>query len=430
MTWLPVRPALRIAALLVVPLLMIGIHFEARAQAREPIVEIDLSPDIVNVGEPVTLRVTVFVPTWFARPPEFPSFEIPNAVVRQPPNLSRPTSRRVDGETWSGVTRSFEIYPLLPAAFRLDSQPVDVAYAQPGSDPLRVKAPTGGIVFSARVPRGAEGLDPYVAGTRLELSREIEGDLDALAVGDALVVTFSAELEGLPALFLPEIFPGFEAPGVSVYPEQPTIEEAGTARRSERVTLIFNAGGSFTLPAVSIDWWDTASGAIHTASLPALSFAVEGPPLDSLSEAGQGGPAWRAWSSVLALMVVLVVVAPRALRRVIIRARQRRKAYEASEPFAWACADRALARGQSAAAYHALLLWHGRLPGTGSLQQFAECYGSPELARELDTLRRRLYTPSGTAPDHGRLRDGLRQARRQCLATMDCAAATLPALNP
>ena len=55
-----------------------------------PVVEVEITPAQVTVGESIQLRVTVLGPTWFPQPPEYPSFEITNAVVRLPPDRSRP----------------------------------------------------------------------------------------------------------------------------------------------------------------------------------------------------------------------------------------------------------------------------------------------------------------------------------------------------
>ena len=39
-------------------------------------------------------------------------------------------------------------------------------------------------------------------------------------------------------------------------------------RRSEKLTLVFEAGGEFTVPAAELRWWTTASAAIETATAP------------------------------------------------------------------------------------------------------------------------------------------------------------------
>ena len=76
---------------------------------------------------------------------------------------------------------------------------------------------------------------------------------------------------GLSALFLPELVEPIDTPGVSAYPEQPLVEDDEVARRTEKITYIFNAGGEFETPAVTIDWWNKDTAQIESATLPALA---------------------------------------------------------------------------------------------------------------------------------------------------------------
>ena len=84
-------------------------------------------------------------------------------------------SERVGQETWTGVVRNYQIFPLVGAAYRLDDLMMRVTYANPGSSNITVDLDVPPIEFRAVVPAGAEGLDPYIAGRELTLDREIEG---------------------------------------------------------------------------------------------------------------------------------------------------------------------------------------------------------------------------------------------------------------
>ena len=107
------------------------------------------------------------------------------------------------------------------------------------------------IARNAFLPEGAEDLDPYLAGTRLSFEVAVDGELDDLAVGDALVLTYTLTLEGLPSIFLPPLAPDLELPGLSAYPETPVLEDGPVARRVEKVTLVLESGGAFSVPAVT-----------------------------------------------------------------------------------------------------------------------------------------------------------------------------------
>ena len=74
----------------------------AAAAQEPPLVRVEVAPEQVEVGRPVELRVTVLTPTWFPRPPEYPSLELANAVTRL--DRSYPTSERVGGNSSSAVS--------------------------------------------------------------------------------------------------------------------------------------------------------------------------------------------------------------------------------------------------------------------------------------------------------------------------------------
>ncbi|MEM1191140.1 MAG: hypothetical protein AAGI72_21600 [Pseudomonadota bacterium] len=402
----------------------------AAAQDPDPVVELSVSPAVVSVGEPVSLSVSVYVPTWFVRPPLFPSFEIPNAILRKPRVASRPSSKRIGGDTWSGTTRRFTIYPLVAAAYRLESQAIELLIARPGKDPRAARVDSGEVRFEARVPPGAERLDPYLSGTRFDLDRSVDGDPETLKVGDALVLTYSAELEGLPAVFIPEIVADYDVPGLSVYAEQPKIEEGPLARRREKLTVIVNAGGSFTLPAVAIDWWDTVSGSIKTASLPELQLHVSGLAPASAEEGNRFALGPGLLVAVVVLLALALGLGPKAAAglREFVRERRRRRRH--SERFAWEQAERALEGSDAAAAHRALVRWIKRLDGVGDLRTLASRYDTDTLVADLARLNRYLYGGGDEEPDLHRLRENIAAARQRALSESRSEAGALPALNP
>ncbi len=77
-------------------------------------------------GQPLTLRLTVLSPTYLTSPPVWPSFEAPNLLIRLPEGATTPTSERIGGETWSGVSRRYRISPMIPGEFPIPPQEVVV----------------------------------------------------------------------------------------------------------------------------------------------------------------------------------------------------------------------------------------------------------------------------------------------------------------
>lgn len=417
---------------LVVTMVLFAACAAATAQ-EQPVVRVKVTPETVAVGEPAELTVTVLVPTWFTRPPIYPTFELSNAMTRMPPDSSYPIRERVGNESWSGIVRSYEIYPLLGATYRMAGQSIVITYANPGADPLTANVELPEVVFRGAVPAGAESLDPYIAGDSLELSVEVEGELDDLAAGDAIVITFTAELSGLPAIFLPPLAPDLELDGVSIYADAPELEDGASARRSEKLTLVFDAGGDFVIPGLELRYWNTASESIETAFAAGPSIAVDGPPPISPEE-DVGSE--RRWPQAVALLVITFVMllvlrrwAPTAVRYVRDAAARRRQ----TERYAFTQLERAIASQRPEAAYHALLAWLERLqPGTNA-RSFAHDHGDASLLAAVDALSARVYNDAAAAEriDLKPLRAGLASARKRVLQQRSLPERrSLPPLNP
>jgi hypothetical protein len=406
----------------------------AFAASERPAVQVSVEPEVVTVGEPLTLRVSVYAPTWFPEPPVFPDFELPNTITRLPPNSSRPTTIRVEGATWSGIQRRYQIFPLIGGRYRIADRSMRVTYADPGARaPITVDVPIPLVTFEGRVPPGAAELDPYLAGSRLDIDRQILGDTSTLSAGDALVVRYQAALRGMPALFLPPLFQSPDLPGLRAYPDEPELTDAdGVATRVEQVTLVFDAGGDYVLPPVSLSWWNTTSDAVEVASVPALTLQVAGP---ASPPAGVGEDENASHIGPVLLAVAVVALAGLLLRPPLLwylaRRRAARVRYLASEAHAFDVLVKLLRRGDDRRSYGELLTWLERLQPALALDSFARDYGDETLRLEVDKLRSRLWGDGATMPDRDALAQALHNARRGYLASHSAAReSALPALNP
>lgn len=423
-----------IRGLTVLLLSLAPVAFAQEPEPVQPVVRVSLVPETVAVGEAARLEVDVLVPTWMPKPPVFPSFEVPNAIVRLPPDRSRPVSDTVNGERWSGVARFYEVYPLLGATYRLGGGTMRVTFANPGAAPVSAEVPLPEVALTATVPVGAEGLDPYLSGAGLTLRREFTGATEGLEVGDAVVMTISAELDGLPALFLPALTPVLDSPLATVYADEPTFENGPPARRSERTTLILDHGGELQLPSVALDWWNRDTGTIETATLEAVTLSVIGPPPpppEAPEPEDPPGVDWRSVAPVLVVLLLAVALLRKALPVLRERRRAARLAREQSEDYAYRGLQHALRHGDPTDAYEALQAWCRRLEGVDGLETLAERFGDDPLRAELLALSRSLYGDVRASCDLRRLGDALGRARKRYLDSVQVQDASfVPALNP
>ena len=158
----------------IICLLFLCLIMHTSVQAEDtPIVRMQLDKRAAAPGETLTLQITVLAPTWFTQAPNFPSFETSSLIVRLPPNSTWATSEDINGKSWSGVTREYQLFPMIVGKFRLAKKPIALTYAHPESrEPVSVNLYTEEITFEGQIPKGAKQLKPFIAAESLSIARK------------------------------------------------------------------------------------------------------------------------------------------------------------------------------------------------------------------------------------------------------------------
>jgi hypothetical protein len=235
--------------------------------------------------------------------------------------------------------------------------------------------------------------------------------------------------QGLTAAQLPDLNTLLKLPeGVKAYPDQAKLTNDAqdghlVGQRDQSIALIADRAGEFTIPALSVHWWDTKANEAREANLPArtLSFAPGAasafsnpPPVTAPSAAippqeGTRGPIAAAtrepdsglskmwfWVSVTlaafwAITLIAWYLSRRQPPRLPAPTQEKRDATaaDARQRFGDACR-----RNDARAARSSLLEWIAvsnadRRPV--SLRAFARDAGEPRLTRLLDDLDRACY---------------------------------------
>ncbi|WP_270727601.1 hypothetical protein [Shimia sp. Alg240-R146] len=352
-------------------LLMFGFAGEIHAQdtSQPPVIVRSVLPEETPVvGQAILLRVTVLVPTWLPQPPQFPSLETPNLIVRLPSRATNPVSETIEGETWSGVSRAYRLYPMVPGRFSVAQKTVSVTYADPKTRaPVSIDVPLEPIAFEATVPKGAEALDPLIVAQGLTLTQDFEGTDGVLSQGDAVTRKVTAKITGSSALFLPPLIAPIAGDAARAYSKEPAVSESEdrgvlSGTRTETTSYVAQFGGVLELAPIAVQWFSTETNKVETTQLEGATVKIDAPtaPLEPVISRRQ----------IVAVVIVLAILAAtlRILQRfvappVIAGMRRRRDRRLSSEAYASSLVSKAIRAHDLSRVYRALPLWETRCPG-------------------------------------------------------------------
>ncbi len=289
----------------------------------------------------------------------------------------------------------------------------------------RVVRRSGPLELKVRpIPKEMRGL-PWLPASDLTLQEEWEGVDGPLKTGEPIKRRIHLLAAGTEPGLVPEI--RIRADGWKVYPDRSKLQSvtAGSnlvASRQQSFALIPARPGTLTLPAVKVVWWNTVKDRKEVATLPARSFQVTGPPLQSEPEpqqpavpreaepptpAGATEEEGRGTILVAGILALLLLIALPALSGRRRRRRQGqsmapgRRPGDPSPRRALRDLRQACQAGDAQAAGRALRAWAGaRWPEAGSisLEGIAARVGAG-AAREIRVLQRMLYGGRAAAWD-------------------------------
>jgi hypothetical protein len=334
----------------------------------------------VVAGSQIKLVVDCLTTSWFTEAPDWPLFTVPGAIVSLPDEQAQNLHEVINGVDWFGVSRAYRIVPQNGGEFVIPSFGIVL---QPGqmSGPVTLTTPV--LHYKATVPAGAEGMRTFFPAQKLTATQRVEPSPDHVSVGGEVTRTITQRVSGTQSMLIPPV--NFaDAAGLKRYPKPGTTKDIVEDRsglvageRTDTVTYVVDRGGKFTLPAVSIEWWNTAAQRKETIVLPAIAISAartaEKPlfaiPVDARSKGGAHQIVVIDRREVLLLglpliaLLVLIWAYPRCVafyrrtRQAVIAARQR---YADGPAPAWRALQSAAREGTLPRVIPALYRWMDR----------------------------------------------------------------------
>ncbi|MCG7518218.1 hypothetical protein [Ruegeria sp. Ofav3-42] len=327
----------------------------------QPQVSAEVPTEPVTVGQPAIVRIKVLVPTFMPSPPVFPSLEQENLLVRLPERASGPVSETVNGETWSGVQRSYRLYPLQAGQVVFGAQDVIVTFADPDTNaPTQVSVSLPELTLNAVVPKGARDLDPLIIATGFEVDQQIEGSTE-MENGGAITRRLTSKITGTTPFLVPELIPEIQNPLLRAYPKEPRFTESEdrgilSGQRVDEITYLAQDGGQTELPPISVRWYNLETDQVETIDIESVELTLappkwQPPGAESILTA-------LIWFAVLGLAFwgVLRFFGP----RIKTWNQMRQKKYQESPEFALNVLTTALQERDFSKTYSALEMWKAR----------------------------------------------------------------------
>ena len=121
----------------------------------------------------------------------------------------------------------------------------------------------------------------WLAAAEVRLREEFEREPNELVAGEPLIRLLEVRVEGQPARQIPELRPG-DGANFRHFVERPEYEDIVTGAglvgvRRQRAALLALRGGDVVLPAIRLNWWNTAGERWETAELPRRILQARAP---------------------------------------------------------------------------------------------------------------------------------------------------------
>jgi len=254
--------------------------------------DIDIDKRDVYIQEQLILTVTIEQAINLDGA-EVTQLAIDGAIVEE--LTRRNFQRQINGRLWRVTQLRYAIYPQQRGMLEVPSLSLTAREVLPGRSLLgarlgkRFKLSKDAIQVNVKpVPENFPG-DVWLPAVSLELRQSWSKPPDSMEVGDSTTRTLTLAAEGLLSSQLPSITSMSDhskSAGIRVYPDQESSDQIertdgflGQRTRSE--ALVASGGGSWTLPEVSVPWWNTETDTLQFATLPSTTISVGTPVIET-----------------------------------------------------------------------------------------------------------------------------------------------------
>lgn len=398
-------------------------------------------------GQRLILYITLYTTTSFSGSTRFELPNVSGMLIME--NEDRPLlgTEKIDGVSYIFKRHEIALFPLRSGSLTMPAFTVEFGFRGEKGKVVDQSFTSRQLQFSVLEIPGADPQKPLITTANIQVKDQWNPEPGKTKVGDALIRTITMTADDLPGMAFPPL--NIEKiDGLGVYRKQPRVNDqmergAFTGRRIETVTYVCEKEGKFTLPGMSINWWNPKNEELKEIKLKPVTLEVATNPFFETEDqpgANQQSSGNFFWEPAGIAMLVLAVAIIGLLWLLRLK-KQQASPLEPSEADLFKQFHRASTAGDAAKTMQALMRWldcSGLTGGSGRLDLLVLRACDEDLGRQVQALETVLFSPgeinkgTGSWSSGGLYRAVKRVRRKLGQADMRLKAGEkgLPALNP
>jgi len=281
-------------------------------------VTLSLAPERLWVGQEATFTIEIATPRWFGGGTRIKTPSSEDLLLIQRQAFAANSTERRQGQTWVRQRWSLSLFPRRAGELTVPAITLSVAINTSDEGLVQGEIITDPFRFNAHLPAPLVGRSGWLASPMASIKFRSDKSLQNLAIGDAFKITYTLEAQDLMAMMLPPIsLPAI--PGLGIYPAIPQLKDnsnrgLNSASRSSEFSVVVEAAGQYTIPAQSIEWWNTAEEKLDLLTTEALVITVAAAG-QMQKEQAVLAPLWvQPWHHYTALFSTLLLIVLLLLR--------------------------------------------------------------------------------------------------------------------
>jgi hypothetical protein len=271
-----------------IPLQVLEDNQQSNAPNNEELfLKAEATPASTYIQAQIIYTLRVFTRVEIARA-QLSEPELPDAVIEKIGEDSN-YNTEINGVAYSVTERKYAIFPqksgtlmikplVLTAEILSNGRTVyNNFFSPPMAKSKRVESPA--IKLDIKPAPALSAGQHWLPAEQLELKQSWSGDISQMKVGEPLTRTLTLQAKGVTVGQLPELTVNQNSDAFKAYPDQPVLKENKNgnglvASREEKIALIPSQAGSYTLPAITIPWFNTQTQKMEAATVPETTFTA------------------------------------------------------------------------------------------------------------------------------------------------------------